>query len=326
MVNVVNQQGKVDSAAEWKEQTRQKWTEEKQKSLAMSEKLREAAAGADGLISGGRVGRMADCGQMFEYQFCADCQKWQISRAVLCRDRLCPLCKWRLSVKRYTLMIPVMRRVLEVCEGKRYSFITLSVKNCKAADISATVKKMTKIWNTTINRRTLKREIKGFARSFEITYNTETKEFHPHFHVIAVWDGVPCHDDMINAWLQIASREGLIADIKAQNGYEILVGEGEDRDITGAVLETFKYETKHKDLQEMPMYQFREFAMQMSGLRSVSFGGIIKDIMREQGVSSKQLEADAEDTHEQEVCGNCGSVELTKALAVWAETGYRWVG
>jgi plasmid rolling circle replication initiator protein Rep len=310
-----------DNAETWKNKTAQKWTDKKIKALEISEKMKAADMK-------GRAGRMADCGNEFEYQYCNDCKKWQISRATLCRDRLCPICKWRLSVKRYCLMLPVMQELTETHGDKKYSFITLTVQNCKVGDIRETVKKMANMWHKIIRRRTIRREIAGFARSFEITYNHKRKDFHPHFHIIAVWNGSPCHAEVIDAWLDLARKEGLVADIKAQDGKEIMTAavgtEAAEQDITKAVLETYKYETKDKDLEEMNIMQFKEFAVQMSGLRSAALGGIIKEIAKVQGVTETQLESSA-DNEEMRACSDCGSIELTRAAAVWAGTGYKWL-
>jgi plasmid rolling circle replication initiator protein Rep len=321
----VNLSDKASDGSEWLEKTKDKWQEVKIKSVELAAKMKKADMN-------GRAGRMAQCGDTLEYRFCKDCSKWQIGNVWLCRDRLCPVCKWRLSIKRYCLMFPVFQELVQDYGDKRFSFITLSVKNCKVDNIKATVKKMYKIWQNMQMRKICKENLKGFARSFEITYNDKRRDFHPHFHVIAMWEDSAYHDELIRAWLEICNREGLKVDIKAQDGREILrdsaVTAMDDmtEDITGAILETFKYETKTSDIEGLNIMTFKEFANQMSGLRTVSLGGIIREIARRQGVKENQLEHDDEEQKVLEVCGNCGSVELTKAMAQWsgAMGEYKW--
>jgi plasmid rolling circle replication initiator protein Rep len=225
-------------------------------------------------------------------------------------------------------MLPVMRELVESYPDKKYSFITLTVKNCKVEDIRATVKKMAKMWDKIrINNRGLRKELIGFARSFEITYNKKRQDFHPHFHIIAIWDGRAEHREVIRLWLHYARAEGLEVDIKAQDGREIINKQGAaetEEDVTKAVLETYKYETKDEDLENMNIMTFKAFAAQMSGLRSASLGGIIKEIASCQNVTESKLET-AGDEEEITACTDCGSLELTRAAAVWSGTKYEWV-
>jgi hypothetical protein len=53
-------------------------------------------------------------------------------------------------------------------------------------------------------------------------------------------------------------------------------------------------------------------------------GGIIKDISSKQGVTETKLESNG-DEEEITACSNCGSLELTRAVAVWSGTKYEWV-
>ena len=47
-----------------------------------------------------RAYRMADCSKRIDYTYCPECGSMHIARTYLCRDRLCPLCQWRLSLQR----------------------------------------------------------------------------------------------------------------------------------------------------------------------------------------------------------------------------------
>jgi len=88
----------------------------------------------------GRYVRMKNCGKVFDFSICKDCGHWIIQHAALCRDRLCPLCNWRLSLKRFSIMM----KIFEQIDMSLYkpTFLTLTIKNCPAGELTATIDTM----------------------------------------------------------------------------------------------------------------------------------------------------------------------------------------
>lgn len=308
-----------------------KWIEKKLNSGKIAGKLL-------GLGYEKRAERMSNCGNFLEYEFCSSCNSWHIKKANLCRDRFCPVCGWRLSLQRYGNMCKIFEKLMQDDESveniHNWSLITLTVKNCKGEDIKETMSLMSKAWNLTLQQRSIKPHLEGWARSTEITYNHEKKTFHPHYHVLICWKN-NVSDMMIKKWLFACKKYGLTADIKAQDASQINYFESSDgneiryaeipEDFTKAVLETFKYSVKSKDMVDMPLGEFRNLVEQYGGKRLTAFGGIIKKIASELKVDNEEVQDDESNL---QICRNCGSIDIQKLIYKWSygERAYKlWI-
>ena len=283
-----------------------KFTEKKKKAVVIGNKL--IATKDKKLIKRGY--RMVECSTELNFNYCPECGETHITKTNLCRDRLCPVCSWRLSLKRYRVML----QMLEMIDVTQYdaAFLTLTVRNCQAADLAATVKAMSRAFSN-ITKLKIWRPVLGFAKSVEVTFNDSTRTMHPHLHILLLMEKGSYNHQLMpavkDAWqhqLQISYRP--IIDLREVRDYN------DGQDITAAVLETFKYAVKSKDLEEMPMKEFKLFAQQINGLRLISFGGVLK-------VIKSMIAADLENLTEEEKevisCKNCGS-ELQQRLYKWS--------
>ena len=62
--------------------------------------------------------------------------------------------------------------------------LTLTVRNCSGADLSATLDTIAKGWDRLCKTQRYKRAVRGTMRAVEITYNRSTGQYHPHMHVL----------------------------------------------------------------------------------------------------------------------------------------------
>ena len=298
------------------------WSMKKELNAEMAEKMVKI-----GLSSRGQ--RMSECSTRIEINYCPQCGKYEITKAKLCRDRLCPICSWRLSLKRYADMSIVCNELLSLYPQNKWSFMTLTVKNCASAELGEVLKAMSEAFNRMRQRKIFKEEIIGWARTIEVTFNKETKELHPHFHILLLWDNIESekqHErnkiELLNYW-QYSARN-LITSNKGQNIEDIKTKDNdiEQADITGAVLETFKYTQKSSDLLSMPTKIFYDFAQNMANKKAVTFGGVIKEMLKK-----LKINPDFDTVPEVEaytICKNCGSADLSNYLYKWsyAERSY----
>lgn len=102
--------------------------------------------------------------------------------ANFCKVRLCPMCSWRRSLKIYGQVSKIVDE-LEKKQDYQYLFLTLTVKNCDDIELVKTIDNMFLAFNKLMKRKDLS-FVLGFHRSLEITYNRDTDEYHPHFHVL----------------------------------------------------------------------------------------------------------------------------------------------
>lgn len=120
--------------------------------------------------------RMKDCGNIVSVN-----QQGKIISANFCKNRYCPICQWRKSRKAFAKSYNVQKR-MEQKYNYNYLFLTLTLRNTPdlAKGIDDILKSFKNLQDTTRYRNV----VKGFIRTLEITYNKESKEWHPHLHVI----------------------------------------------------------------------------------------------------------------------------------------------
>lgn len=108
-----------------------------------------------------------------------------VTAANFCRERLCPSCMWRRSLKIYSTTSRILNYVDEHWPGgQKFLFLTLTVENCKPEDLSETLDMMAAGMKRLLNNRAFERRVLGSMRTLEITINHEKGTLHPHYHMI----------------------------------------------------------------------------------------------------------------------------------------------
>lgn len=291
-----------------------KWEEKKKKNLVIADKMIDAGFKKRGIL-------MRDCATFLQYKKCPDCGKSYISSANLCRDRLCPTCSWRLSLQRFAEMCQTFTMIGEI-DTLTVGFLTLTVRNCRAENLTHTIKKINEDWDRLLKRRPIKRMTAGWAKSLEITYNEEKKTFHPHFHIIWLFNGErnmtegELNFTFRQCWNEVCRLEyEPITDYREINPRTDYATTDNDN-LIRSILETFKYAVKSDELSEMPLPIFRTFVNSIKGVRFVSYGGLIKQTRAALGYMDT-LENDEDTINLQRDLCTCGA-ELTKMILQWS--------
>lgn len=121
--------------------------------------------------------KVKDCGTLCDFN-----SSKKLVNANFCKNRLCPMCNWRRSMK---LGMNVSKIVDRLKSDYRFIFITLTVPNPTADKLSEVVDKLQKGWSTLMkDYDRFRHSIKGYFRALEITYNKDCNTYHPHLHVI----------------------------------------------------------------------------------------------------------------------------------------------
>lgn len=251
---------------------------------------------------------MKACNSDIEIYTCKCCGKVKILNAHLCRDRLCPTCQYLLSVKRYNQMIKTIAAIEDIANYD-WRFITLTIRNCAPKDLYSTLKEMLAAWDKVCKRRTIKRRLKGWGRSLEITYNKNTGTFHPHIHFLAAFDKelAPSLQEVSTWW-----QEALQLDYTPICDIEIPYSDKSDG-VSSAVVEAFKYCTKSKEVAEMPLSSFAELTRAIKGVRLLAFGGIVRKARQRIGIIENDI-ADQEVIDTDVCCGN----KMELSVAKWS--------
>lgn len=201
----------------------------------------------------------------------------KVHRANSCKDRFCPICSKKKALKNVHDIFPIIKWIFKKCD-KRFIFVTLSSPNVKKEKLEETIK----LYNAAFHR--LQRfpefkNIKGYLRKLEITYNKERDDYNPHFHVIFAVNKTYftdsrqyiSHERWLEMW-QKATRlydEIKIIDVRKIKSLN-------DDDLLKGVLEVAKYSAKSEDyLQDKNT--FNAFYSSLRSKQLIVFGGLFKE-------------------------------------------------
>lgn len=246
-----------------------------------------------------RSERVFQCGSLLKFAHEVDVDTGEISNkgklhyANFCRDRLCPMCSWRRTLKIYSQASQIMERMPQNYD---YLFLTLTVPNVDSYSLQATVDRLFKSWDRLNHHKRFKKSVKGFMRVLEITRNKKRGDFHPHFHVILVVDKeyfkksdlYITHSDWLDMWRTAYDDDSITqVDIRrVRNKHKDTVTD-EQISIASAVAETAKYAVKDSDYilgnkRRGETDQLVElFGEVLHNRRLVQYGGIFKQIAKE---------------------------------------------
>lgn len=289
------------------------WTEKKALSLCMAAKLKSQ----QNWRLKKRGERMEHCADLVTFNECQDCGSRRVRTASLCKDRVCPLCNWRLANKRWVTLYNALSAIDG--PGIMFHFITLTIHNIRPERLSEALGNMARAWNRVLQRQMIKNHVMGWARSVEVTYNKDTGMMHPHYHVIMITENKLeliefDRDEILDFWVRSVTKEGEFANLKGQDARQIKTDD-ENENLLAAALETYKYTIKQQDLLSMPAADFVFYVKQIAGKRLTATGGILKDRIK--------TDLDEIDDKEEEQCPVCGSTNLAAACMEWAGTTYR---
>ena len=204
----------------------------------------------------------------------------KLSGGNFCRDRLCPMCSWRKSIVSFSQLSRVMDWVEANYFGLTPIFLTLTVRNCAIQDLSKTIDVIQKAWKFMMKDRQIKKRVKGTFRSLEVTFNSETKTFHPHLHAVIMVPNEYFHKQkdlyMTQRDWEATWQRFLNVDYKPRVDVR-KIGNGDGR--SKAVAEVAKYAVKPGDWlsdnyeqTDLVVFNLRE---QLFGRKLVTFSGVL---------------------------------------------------
>lgn len=249
------------------------------------------------------VERVRTCGDVL--RFVKDPEEGlKLYQAFFCKNRLCPMCNWRRSMKYSWQITQIIDKALEQYPNGRFLFLTLTVKNVPGRDLSQAIIDLNKSFHRLFRRKKVTKNMLGFVRSLEVTYNDERDDYHPHIHVLIMvkstyFKGSENYIEQPNwtdMWQQSAKIDYTpivnIKPIKEKVARDDLKNDFSEDGILKAVLETAKYPVKpfeiEKDKNGKIIKRSEEKLTEITGdlmdglykKRQLGFGGIFKDIRK----------------------------------------------
>ena len=235
-----------------------------------------------------KASRLRFCGSSLAFLVELETGVRRLQDADFCRERLCPMCQWRKSLK----VFQEVSRVMDVVEQENPTlvplFLTLTVQNCPTDELSKTLDILFKGWNTLQAHRKMQRIVKGWFRALEVTYNDQNDTFHPHLHAVIMVDKAYFKKDNkdymeTEEWVQMWRKSAKldydpICDIRRVKG-----GKRKHK----AIAEVAKYTMKDKDyikngtdLTDTLIYFL---STGLKNRRLFAFGGILKNVAKRLG-------------------------------------------
>jgi plasmid rolling circle replication initiator protein Rep len=252
----------------------------------------------------GQSAKVAGCGTVLNFQKGAD-GKLHLSGGNFCHDRLCPACLARDSRQRAAELMQVLTEYQARYPGTQYIFLTLTVRNCTASELSATLDKLSTAWNLLMKRRPVQRAVRGWFRAIEITRNNEQDSewygtFHPHIHAIFAVpkyyfrrsDGLYITHEQWRQWWAEALGVDYLPEVRVQATKGKVRGrdgkpERKIKRELAAALEAAKYAVKdadyvlngHSDEENASIVESYHVALR--GRRLIAYGGGLKTVKEE---------------------------------------------
>ncbi len=229
-------------------------------------------------VSDNRYFDMLNCGTLLS--FGSDGVSWHLVGANFCRQRICPMCQYRKSIKTFIQMYKVVEYLKD---EYRFLHLVLTVPNVTYGDeLVQTIQRLYKGFNKLMKYGDVKRVVKGAMRCLEISYNYDNDTFHPHLHcLIAVNnsyfdDGKRYikYDKWRDLWTKAMNSDVLL---------QVSVRAIKYGDYKG-VAEVCKYCVKPLDMEKGTPMQLQRvlltFWHTLKGVRFVQRYGCIKDAYR----------------------------------------------
>lgn len=255
------------------------WEGKKNQSLKISNSLRKCNLDK-------RAARMFFCSNFLEFKQFDDGSPLKLHRANFCKDRLCPMCTWRRSLKQFGQTSKLMNYIQTKGEYD-YIFLTLTIKNIEGMELSKSIKELTSGYSRLQRRKEFKNAILGSIRHLEVSFNNNPysksfKSFHPHLHcILMVRKSYFTSRDYIkqNKWLsmwQECVRVDYVPtlDVRKVNGNQ-----------NKAVCELSKYPVKMKSIiettEDLTDYAVSFLAIHMISVRLVEYYGLFRKYRKE---------------------------------------------
>lgn len=236
-----------------------------------------------------RAMRVRFCGSALAFLKNLETGEKRLHSADFCKERLCPMCQWRKSLKCFQ----EVSRVIDAAQQEQPNivpiFLTLTLKNCTGEELGETLNTVFQGWNRLNSNDRMKRIFKGWFRALEVTYNKDADTFHPHIHAILMVDksyfkgkDYMTTADWVKAWKKACRLSyDPICDIR-----KVKNSKGKHK----AVAEVAKYTLKDSDFifedTDLTDSLVSVLNGSLRGRRLFAFGGILKVIARQIGAEN----------------------------------------
>jgi len=203
--------------------------------------------------------------------------KLKLHHSNSCHVPHCPVCQWRRSLLWFSKLSHAIQYANNEHPGGRWLFLTLTVRNCCADELGATMTAMNQAWRRLVLRKEFK-SVLGWARTTEITRGDDNSA-HPHFHALLfVRPSYFKGQNYIKQarWVELW-QSCMRLDYAPNVDIRVVKPKrGSNNSQADAIAETAKYSVKVSDMTADKDW-FLEMARQTTKKRMIALGGVIKE-------------------------------------------------
>jgi len=263
--------------------------------------------------------RLENCGTLLTYNEC-DCGTKSLTKANFCKERLCPMCAWRRSLKVFGQLKQVVCEIRKQEPASRFLLLTLTAKNCPAKELSNSLDGFFAGFKRLFERKEVKQHMLGYFRALEVTYSVKRGDYHPHFHVLLCMKSTY----FAKGYLSQAKWRALWQDVMRLDYLPQVDVRAVNMANDGAIAEVGKYAVKgdfwEYEVADMaPIIQTYDDALK--GRRLMAYGGLMRQVHKQLNLADVETDADLVHTDDEQptgcTCPACGS-------PMW-EHVYEWV-
>lgn len=212
----------------------------------------------------------------------------KIVEANFCKQRLCPACSWRRSLRIYSTTSQILDYI-DAHEKVKYLFLTLTVQNIPLYDLGKALDDMAAAFKRLTNNKAWQRRVKGCMRTLEVTINLDTMTAHPHYHLILAVDRSYATKSDKTYWTQAdwqaawvkSARLGYAPQVRIERikgGREKGVAEvskylAKDSDY---LIDSMKAQMGTEEAEAATDYIVGQLLQQLHGRRLISYTGILR--------------------------------------------------
>ena len=218
-------------------------------------------------VSSKNLERIQNCGSFLLFHTDERKEKKKLIHANNCENRFCPMCAYKKS-RKDAMKISVMLKYLE--NKFQFLFLTLTSPNVTSDNLEDEIKEYNSSFKRLSELKLFKNAVLGYVRKLEITYNNETKTYHPHFHVLLAVKKNYFSNNYIkrDTWLEMWQ--------KAKRDESITQVDVRKLDMKKGVAEIAKYSSKDSDYlisQEI----FDVMYKALKGRQIITYNGVFKE-------------------------------------------------
>lgn len=207
--------------------------------------------------------------------------KKTLRQAWFCKNKLCAMCNWRRALKHSWQASLIIDKALEDYPKARFIFLTLTVKNVQGDSLSESISDLSKAFDRLFRRAKVGKQLLGYLRSLEVTYNEKNNTYHPHIHVLMMVKSTYFNkgyyikqDEWSSMWQESCRLDYTpVVDVR-------VVKTDSQKGVKGAVLETAKYPVKPIKDDNLNACNVKNLYEGLFGKRQIGYGGVLREIKK----------------------------------------------